>query len=78
MPAYTTKTVNDIKRLRNELAAIKRRGWAEDKGETASSILAYATPLSVPFLAGTPASQMDKIKAAAIGAARDLSASIRD
>jgi len=89
MPAYTAKTVNDIKRLQSELATIKRRGWAEDKGETAPSILAYATPiiagdgrvaaaLSVPFLAGTPASQMERIKAAAIGAARDLSASIRD
>ncbi len=89
MPAYTGKTVIDAKRLKGEFATIRRRGWAEDKGETAPSILAYAAPvfgrdgrvaaaLSVPFLAGTPAGQMEKVKAAAVSAARVMSAAIPD
>jgi DNA-binding IclR family transcriptional regulator len=84
LPAYTNKTITDRKRLRSVLASIKRLGWSQDKGEGAPSIQAYAAPvfssdgglaaaLSVPFLAGTPQSRMEKIKAAAIRAARAMS-----
>jgi DNA-binding IclR family transcriptional regulator len=89
MPAYTGKTVIDTKRLKIEFATIRRRGWAEDKGETAPSILAYAAPvygkdgrvaaaLSVPFLAGTPISQMEKVKAATVSAAHVMSTVVPD
>jgi len=89
LPAYTAKTLSNAKQLRTELANIKRRGWAYDKGETAPSILAYAAPViaedgrvaavvSVPFLAGTNATQMDKVKSAAVRAARAMSAAITD
>jgi len=84
MPAYTANTVTDIERLRRELAKIKRQGWAEDKGETAPSILAYAAPvfagdgtvaaaISVPFLAGTPTNHMEKMRLAAIRSAKAMS-----
>ena len=89
LPAYTARTAIDRKRLQSEFAGIRRRGWAEDKGETAPSILAYAAPvfakdgqvaaaLSIPFLAGTPAGQMERIKQAAIQAARALSEDMPD
>jgi DNA-binding IclR family transcriptional regulator len=89
LPAYTAKTLNNAKQLRAELASIRRRGWADDKGETAPSILAYAAPViakdgrvaavvSVPFLAGTNATQMDKVKSAAVRAARAMSTAITD
>lgn len=84
LPAYTSKTLTDQKRFRSELAGIRRLGWAQDKGECAPSIEAYAAPvfasdgslaaaLSVPFLAGTPQSRMEKIKTAAITTARSIS-----
>src|SRR5688572_10926244 len=61
LEAYTPKTTTDPKRLKAELARVKRQGWAQDKGETAISILAFAAPvfdgrgkmiaaISVPFL----------------------------
>jgi DNA-binding IclR family transcriptional regulator len=84
LAAYTSKTITDPKRLRAELARIKRLGWAQDRGENAPSILAYAAPvfsksgkmeaaLSVPFLAGTEPSRMEEIRMAAIAAARAIS-----
>jgi DNA-binding IclR family transcriptional regulator len=87
LPAYTTHTLTSPKRLRNELANIKRRGWAEDRGETAPSILAYAAPVvsangqlaavvSVPFLVGTNATQMDKVRLATVRAACAMSSAI--
>ena len=89
LPAYTTKTVSDAVELRGELVLIKQRGWAEDRGETAPSILAYAAPLvardghvvaavSIPFLAGTPTSHMETVKAATIRGARVMSKAIPD
>ncbi|MDQ6433838.1 IclR family transcriptional regulator [Mesorhizobium sp. LHD-90] len=82
--AYTGKTVTDPKRLRTELAKIKRLGWAQDKGENAPSIHAFAAPiltgggkmvgaLSVPFLAGAEASRMEEIRMAAIDMAKTIS-----
>jgi len=89
LPAYTTRTLCSAKQLRAEIASIKRRGWADDKGETAPSILAYGAPViagngqavavvSVPFLAGTSAAQMDKIKSATVRTARAMSTAIAD
>ncbi|WP_244470463.1 IclR family transcriptional regulator [Microvirga vignae] len=83
LPAYTSKTVTDPKRLRAELARIRRLGWAQDKGESAPSICAFAAPVffkqgklaaavSVPFLAGAEPSRMEEIRIAAIEAARAI------
>ena len=44
--AYTARTITDPKRLRAELARIRRQGWAQDRGETAPSIQAFAAPVS--------------------------------
>ena len=82
--AYTSKSITDPKRLGTELARIKRLGWAQDRGENAPSIHAFAAPvfdrsgklvaaISVPFLAGAEASRMEEIRVAAIDAARAMS-----
>ncbi|HVY43569.1 MAG TPA: IclR family transcriptional regulator [Hyphomicrobiaceae bacterium] len=87
MVAFTNRTITDPKRLRSELARIRRLGWAQDKGETAPSIHAFAAPvfdtrdqmvaaISVPFLAGTEPSRMEKIRLATIAAAKALTAAI--
>jgi DNA-binding IclR family transcriptional regulator len=84
LAAYTSKTITDPKRLRTELTRIKRLGWAQDRGENAPSILAFAAPifsgkgkleaaLSVPFLAGAEPTRMEEIRMAAIAAARAMS-----
>lgn len=81
---YTSKTITDPKRLRSELIRIRRLGWAQDKGENAPSIQAYAAPvftksgkmvaaLSIPFLSGTEATRMEVIRMAAIEAATAIS-----
>lgn len=82
--AFTGRTITDPRRLRTELARIKRLGWAQDKGENAPSIQAYAAPvftrdgkvvaaLSVPFLAGSEPSRMEEIRIATIAFARLMS-----
>jgi DNA-binding IclR family transcriptional regulator len=84
LAAHTPRTIVDPARLRVELARIVRQGWAQDRGETAPSILAFAAPvrapdgrvlaaLSVPFLAGTDAERMERIRRAAIATARAIS-----
>jgi len=84
LAAYTSRTITDPRRLRSELARIRRLGWAQDKGENAPSIQAYAAPvktragrlvaaLSVPFLAGTEPSRMEEIRLAAIETAAAMS-----
>ncbi|WP_442579843.1 IclR family transcriptional regulator [Mesorhizobium sp. ASY16-5R] len=89
LTAYTSKTVTDPKRLRTELAKIKRLGWAQDKGENAPSIHAFAAPvltgsgkmvgaLSVPFLAGAEPSRMEEIRMAAIDMAKTISQAMPD
>ena len=81
---FTSKTITDPKRLRSELQRIRRLGWAQDKGENAPSIHAYAAPvftksgkmvaaLSIPFLSGTEATRMEVIRMAAIDAAAAIS-----
>ncbi|WP_417580269.1 IclR family transcriptional regulator [Pelagibacterium sp.] len=83
LAAFTAKTLTDPKRLRTELGRIRRLGWAQDKGENAPSIHAYAVPvkkrsgqlvgaLSVPFLAGAEPSRMEEIRLAALAAAESI------
>jgi DNA-binding IclR family transcriptional regulator len=83
LAAYTGRTITDPTRLRSELARIRRLGWAQDKGENAPSIHAYAVPvrtrsgrmvaaLSVPFLAGTEPRRMEEIRLAALETAQAM------
>jgi len=87
LEAVTPKTITDPRRLRIELARIRRQGWALDKGENGVSILAFAAPvidhndkvvaaISVPFLLGAEPGRMDEIRCATITAAQALSAAI--
>lgn len=87
MVAFTSKTLTHPRRLKTELGRIRRLGWAQDKGETAPSIHAFAAPifdtrnemvaaLSVPFLAGTEPGRMEEIRLATIAAARSLTLAI--
>ncbi|MEP0324374.1 IclR family transcriptional regulator [Bauldia litoralis] len=80
---YTERTLVDRKRLLGEFARIRRRGWAEDRGEYAPNVGAYAAPirdragkviaaLSVPFLQGGPAAHGEAIRAAVIAGARGI------
>jgi DNA-binding IclR family transcriptional regulator len=85
--AFTPRTLTDPRRLKAELQRVRRLGWAQDKGETAPSIHAYAGPvfdtrdhmvaaISIPYLAGTEPSRMEEIRLATIAAARNLTAAI--
>lgn len=87
LEAFTRATITDTRKLKTELTRIKRQGWAQDKGESAPSIEAFAAPvfardgrmvaaLSIPFLAGTSAARMEEIRAAAVDAARAMSAAM--
>lgn len=88
LAAFTPKTITDPKRLRAELARIRRLGWAQDKGESGPSIFAFAAPvfdkmgalvaaISVPFLQGTEASRMEEIRLAVIAAGQTMTNAIR-
>jgi DNA-binding IclR family transcriptional regulator len=88
LEGYTPRTITDPKRLRSELARIRRLGWSQDKGESGPSILAYAAPvfdaedrllaaISVPFLLGTEPSRMEEIRLATIAAGRKITAALR-
>jgi DNA-binding IclR family transcriptional regulator len=85
--AFTPRTITEPKRLRAELARIRRQGWAQDRGENGPSIQAFAAPvlardgrviaaLSVPFLAGTTPDRMERIRLAAIATAHGLTAAL--
>jgi len=87
LPAFTPKTITDPKRLRAELARIRRLGWAQDKGESGPSILAFAAPvfdkegtvlaaISVPFLQGTESGRMEEIRVAVVSAGHQITAAI--
>jgi len=84
---YTGKTQTDARQLAAELAKIRRQGWAQDKGEYAPSIHAFAAPipdrsgttiaaLSVPFLAGCSPAHMEKIRVAVISVAGAIAADL--
>jgi len=84
---HTSRTFSDRKRLQAELARIRRQGWAQDKGEYAPSIHAFAAPvadrggrviaaLSVPFLSGASPAHMEKVRVAAIAVAGEIAAGL--
>jgi DNA-binding IclR family transcriptional regulator len=84
LAAFTSRTVTDPKRLRAEAARIRRQGWAQDRGESAPSIYAFAAPirdqggrvlaaLSIPFLHGTESEQVEDIRLAVISMADEIS-----
>jgi DNA-binding IclR family transcriptional regulator len=88
LEGYTPRTITDPRRLRSELARIRRLGWSQDKGESGPSILAFAAPVfdpedrlaaavSVPFLLGTEPSRMEEIRLATIAAGKAITAAIR-
>jgi DNA-binding IclR family transcriptional regulator len=87
LTAFTPRTMTDPRRLRAELARIRRIGWANDKGEGLPSVLAYAAPVfdtrgtmiaavSAPFLAGTEPGRMEDIRLATLATAKALTAAI--
>jgi len=87
LTAYTSRTIVDRRRLRVELAKVRRQGFAADKGEYAPSVHAFAAPirdpsgnvvaaLSVPYLAGVETSRTEEIRLAVIDAAEAIAAEI--
>ena len=85
--AFTPRTLTDPKRLRAELARVRRLGYAQDKGEGVPSVLAFAGPVidtrgevvaavSAPFLAGAGPGRTEEIRLATIAAARAISDAI--
>ena len=89
LEAYTKTTITDPRRLKAELARIRRQGWAQDKGESSLSIEAFAAPvfardgrmiaaLSIPFLAGAADRRLREMRDAAISHANAMTASMPD
>jgi len=87
LPRRTARTFTDPRRLARELARIRRQGFAEDKGEFSPSIHAIAAPiadrggtviaaLSVPFLAGSAASHIAKIRVEVLATAAAIAAEL--
>jgi DNA-binding IclR family transcriptional regulator len=87
LAGYTGRTITDAKRLAKELAEIRNKGWAFDKGEYAPSVNAYAAPipdrtgktiaaLSIPFLAGADKQRMERVRVAVIAAAGAIAADL--
>jgi DNA-binding IclR family transcriptional regulator len=85
LPAFTSRTVTEPRRLKAEGARIRKQGWAQDRGESAPSIYAYAAPirdqngtviaaLSIPFLSGTESDRVEDIRIAVINTAAEISA----
>jgi DNA-binding IclR family transcriptional regulator len=84
LAAFTSRTLTDPERLKAEARRIRRQGWAQDRGESAASIYAYAGPirdrdgrvlaaLSIPFLHGTESEQAEDIRIAVISMADEIS-----
>lgn len=87
LPRLTGRTVTDVARLAEELAQIRRRGYALDRGEFAASVHALATPvrdgsgrvvgaLSIPFLADADARRRVVLRRALRDEAGGLSAAV--
>jgi DNA-binding IclR family transcriptional regulator len=87
LPRYTSRTITDPRRLRSELARIRRQGWAQDRGEYAPGIHAFAAPildrdaaivaaLSVPFIAGAATDHMERLRVAVVETAKALSGAL--
>ncbi len=45
LPSYTSRTVTDVAALATEIAAIRRRGWAQATGEREDDLNAVAAPV---------------------------------
>lgn len=84
LQAFTARSITDPKKLKAEMAKIIRQGWAQDRGENAPSIYAYAAPVvgregrvvaavSVPFLLGTAPDKMEQMRLGAIATAKAIS-----
>jgi DNA-binding IclR family transcriptional regulator len=84
LAAFTSRTITDPKRLKAEAARIRRQGWAQDRGESAPSIYAYAAPVrdhngtvlaavSIPFLHGVASDQVEEIRRTVISVADQIS-----
>ena len=74
----------ELRRLAGELLQVRQRGWAEDRGEYAPSVCAFAAPvvsrsgdtvaaISIPFLAGASPERVAALRAAVIAAAAAVS-----
>jgi len=84
---FTATTVTDIDDLRRELATIRRRGYALDRGEYASGVFCVAAPIdnavgtiaamsvSIPNVRVTPAVRKAAVETIT-GHARELSAEL--
>jgi DNA-binding IclR family transcriptional regulator len=88
LPAFTPRTITDPKRLKTEAARIRRQGWAQDRGESAPNIYAFAAPvrnrdgrvlaaLSIPFLHGTGSEQAEEIRHTVITTADEIGQALR-
>jgi DNA-binding IclR family transcriptional regulator len=84
LASFTPRTITDPKRLKAEAVRIRRQGWAQDRGESAPSIYAYAAPirdhdkrvlaaLSIPFLSGTESEQVEDTRLAVVRTADKIS-----
>jgi DNA-binding IclR family transcriptional regulator len=84
LAGFTSRTVKEPRRLKAEAARIRRQDWAQDRGESAPGIYAYAAPirdlsgrviaaLSIPFLHGTESDEVEDIRLAVINTADEIS-----
>jgi DNA-binding IclR family transcriptional regulator len=84
---FTDRTLTDPQKLTQELARIRSRGWALDRGEYALSINAVAAPipdrtgqviaaLSIPFVAGADRERIERLRVAAIAVAGAVAADL--
>jgi DNA-binding IclR family transcriptional regulator len=87
LPAYTTRTVTDPKKLMAELRKIRRQGWGFDNGEYSNGVYAYAAPVrnrvgkvvaavSVPFLNEPDVERRERLRLAVVAAADAISADL--
>lgn len=84
---FTDRTLTETDKLTQELARIRSRGWALDKGEYALSVHAVAAPipdrtgqviaaLSIPFVAGADRERIDRLRVAAVAVAGAIAADL--
>lgn len=87
LAAFTAHTVAETGSLLDELAEIRKQGWASDRGEFTPNIEAYAAgvadhqgrmiaALSVPFLTGVSDEQREAIRTQVIVTAGAISADL--
>lgn len=87
LQAFTPRTITEDRRLKAEAARIRRLGWAQDRGESAPGIHAFAAPvvdgkgrvvaaLSIPYLLGTDRAQMDALRDTVMSVSRQISSAL--